>query len=153
LKPDAALPCCFQVNTFEAKLMVSQAEAEAMLAAMSLEEWFSVMTSRMDSMDQVQGALAMEIRSLAQRSMNSDADCPVPDMSEETTSLSDVDLIEGIRNDVQSDLQDIVEKEWHIGMEHIQLQAEVRDLAMLQSKKWLRSLYSVMKRRRFPLVD
>ena len=119
-----------QAKDLQKKLMTSQAETEAMLATMSPEEWYAVMTARMDSMDEVQGALAMEIRSLAQKSTS---DSGLDFSEDRDDKVSDIDLVEGLASEYDMELQEIVEKEWHIGLEHLQLQTEVIGALLMRS--------------------
>ena len=111
-------------------LLSSQAEAEEMLAKMTPDEWFGIISSRMDSMDEVETALAVEIQRLFQKRQMTQCDEAAASANQARSHNALfpalVNLVEGIKSKEQDAfMQGIVEREWHIELEQVRLLQEV----------------------------
>ena len=95
---------------------------------MTPDEWFSMMSSRMDSMDEVQTALADEIERLAKKQLSQFSMSSAP---HHKLFPAVVNLAEGIKSKEDSAfIGTIVEREWHIELDQVKLLQEVLDLCV-----------------------
>jgi hypothetical protein len=101
---------------------------------MGAEEWFGIMASRIDSMDEVQAALATEVQRIAkkqtshQQSVSGGSPTAGSSSSKSSAALTPalVNLAEGIKNkEVSSFIESVLEREWLIDLDQVELLHEV----------------------------